>query len=336
MYLKNDKKHVIWKPVNQMEARMDEMKSREQLANIARDYYLSKLTIAQISKKYDMSRYLITKALDDALNTGLVKIAINAPIDRNMEMEARFKKQFDLQNAFILKDADNTNEDYENIVEFAAEEIQDILHRSSVAGIGWGGTVANVINHFQTEIQDDLVFTQFMGDNLKYNSTLGATPLVQKAAAKFSASFRTIPAPLYIINDQTREALKKEPALNSAFETMAKMDLLFAGVGTLASVDSIPLWRNHRHEILGDIDPDAVAGMLYGRPYDINGNILNPDHDKLFGASLDSILTVPHRFAIVKSKFKGRALLGALRGGLLTDFVTNESVANRVLLEMQA
>ncbi len=208
------------------------------------------------------------------------------------------------------------------------------MHRSSVIGIGWGGTVANVINHFQTEILDDLVFTQYMGDNLKYNSTLGATPLVQKAAAKFGASFRTIPAPLYIINDATRSALQQEPALIPAFTTMAKMDLLFAGIGTLASVDSIPLWRNHRHDILGDIEPDDVAGMLYGRPYDINGNILNADHDKLFGSSLDAILTVPHRMAVVKSKFKGRALLGALRGGLITDFVTNESVANRVLLEM--
>ncbi|KRK96927.1 citrate lyase regulator [Secundilactobacillus odoratitofui DSM 19909 = JCM 15043] len=313
---------------------MEDMKSREQLANIARDYYLSKLTISQISKKYDLSRYLITKALDDAMSTGLVKISINAPIDRNMEMEARFKKQFNLQNAFIVKDADTTNEDYENIVAFAAEQIQAVLHRSSVIGIGWGGTVANVINHFQTEILDDLVFTQYMGDNLKYNSTLGATPLVQKAAAKFGASFRTIPAPLYIINDATRSALQQEPALIPAFTTMAKMDLLFAGIGTLASVDSIPLWRNHRHDILGDIEPDDVAGMLYGRPYDINGNILNADHDKLFGSSLDAILTVPHRMAVVKSKFKGRALLGALRGGLITDFVTNESVANRVLLEM--
>lgn len=171
-----------------------------------------------------------------------------------------------------------------------------------------------MINHFQTEILDDLVFTQYMGDNLKYNSTLGATPLVQKAAAKFGASFRTIPAPLYIINDATRSALQQEPALIPAFTTMAKMDLLFAGIGTLASVDSIPLWRNHRHDILGDIEPDDVAGMLYGRPYDINGNILNADHDKLFGSSLDAILTVPHRMAVVKSKFKGRALLGASVG----------------------
>nr|WP_252904025.1 hypothetical protein [Secundilactobacillus oryzae] len=40
---------------------------------------------------------------------------------------------------------------------------------------------------------------------------------------------------------------------------------------------------------------------------------------------MDTILSVPTRLGIIKSKFKGRALLGALRGELLTDFVTNEA-----------
>ena len=34
----------------------------EQLANIAHDFYLSQLNIADISQKYDLSRYLIAKS----------------------------------------------------------------------------------------------------------------------------------------------------------------------------------------------------------------------------------------------------------------------------------
>ncbi len=33
----------------------------EQLADIAHDFYLSKLNIGEISQKYNLSRYLITK-----------------------------------------------------------------------------------------------------------------------------------------------------------------------------------------------------------------------------------------------------------------------------------
>lgn len=311
-------------------------KDREQLANVARDYYLSKLTIAEISKKYNLSRYLITKALDDALESGLVKININAPIDRNLELEAKFKKMFNLQNAFIIKDSDTSDEDNENIVEFAAERIEEKINQNRIIGVSWGGTVLSTINHIQPKVKDDLIFTQFMGDNLKYDSASGSTPLVQKAAAKFGAKYLTVPGPLYILNDDVRKSLATEPALIPAFNMMSKMDLIFSGIGTMASIDSIATWRQHKQEIFKGIDLSQVAGMLYGRPFDIDGNLLTSGNDKFFGASIDTILAVPSRIGIVKSRFKGRALLGALRGGLLTDFVTNEAVANRVLVEMNA
>lgn len=315
---------------------MDDTKNKEQLANLARDFYLSKMTIAEISKKYNLSRYLISKSLDEALETGLVKININAPIDRNLELEAFFKKNFNIQNAYIIKDADSSNEDSENIVEFAAQTIQEMITRNRIIGVSWGGTVLNTINHFQSEVRDDTVFTQFMGDNLKYNSVSGSTPLVQKAASKYSAKYVTVPGPLYILNDNVRQSLQEEPALVPAFSMMSKMDMLFTGIGTIASINSISTWRQHVPEILENVDLDKVSGMLYGRPYDINGNILTSGKDKFFGASMDTILSVPTRLGIIKSKFKGRALLGALRGELLTDFVTNDGVANRVLMEMNS
>ncbi|KRM58064.1 hypothetical protein C5L31_001808 [Secundilactobacillus malefermentans] len=283
-------------------------KDREQLANVARDYYLSKLTIAEISKKYNLSRYLITKALDDALESGLVKININAPIDRNLELEAKFKKMFNLQNAFIIKDSDTSDEDNENIVEFAAETIEEKINQNRIIGVSWGGTVLSTINHIQPKVKDDLIFTQFMGDNLKYDSASGSTPLVQKAAAKFGAKYLTVPGPLYILNDDVRKSLATEPALIPAFNMMSKMDLIFSGIGTMASIDSIATWRQHKQEIFKGIDLSQVAGMLYGRPFDIDGNLLTSGNDKFFGASIDTILAVPSRIGIVKSRFKGRAL----------------------------
>ena len=65
-----------------------------------------------------------------------------------------------------------------------------------------------------------------MGDNLKYSSAIGATPLVQRAAAKYGSSYLTIPAPLYILNDIVREQLKDEPAMANVFEQCGKMDML--------------------------------------------------------------------------------------------------------------
>ncbi|GAB6093123.1 sugar-binding transcriptional regulator [Furfurilactobacillus curtus] len=311
---------------------MDDVKHRALLASIAQDYYLSKLPITDLSKKYQLSRYLLSKALDEALATGLVKISIDAPVSRNLELELQFKRQFKLDHMFILRDSESPDKDSANIIDFAASEIQELIHHSRTVGMTWGGTVWNIIDHFQAEVQENLVFTQFIGDNLKLNTAASTVPLVQKAAAKFDAHFVTMPAPLYIKNDHVREQLASEPAFQEAFTSANRLDLIFAGIGTLASINSIPVWKQHFADLFPDVSSQAIAGVLFGRPYDINGQLLNRQ-DKTMGQSMTDLLAIPRRVAIVKSKFKSRALLGALRGGFLTDIITDEAVANRVLLE---
>ena len=81
---------------------MDDMNHRRLLIGIAHDYYLSKINIAEISKKYQVSRYLISKYLDEAMATGLVKININTPIERNSELEAKFKHRFPIEHIYII------------------------------------------------------------------------------------------------------------------------------------------------------------------------------------------------------------------------------------------
>ena len=207
---------------------MDDMNHRRLLIGIAHDYYLSKINIAEISKKYQVSRYLISKYLDEAMATGLVKININTPIERNSELEAKFKHRFPIEHIYIIKDADTTSDDERHVIEFAAETIQRQIIQSNVIGVAWGGTVLSVIDNFQTSTRDDLLFTQFMGDNLKTNAANGSTPLVQKAAAKFGARYVTIPAPLYLFNDQAHQALAQEPAITPAISNFDRMDMLLS------------------------------------------------------------------------------------------------------------
>lgn len=312
---------------------MNEIKHKKQLALIAQDYFLSQMSIADISKKYDISRYLITKSINEALDSGLVKIEINAPVARNFELELTFQKHFGIEHIYILKTAEKPDENSENIIQFASEQASLLINESKVVGLTWGSTIYNMIDHFNGTIRDDLVFTQFLGENMKYNSSAGSTRMVEKAASKFSSKYVTMVGPLYIVNDNVRSSLKNEPALLQAFKYANRMDAIFTGIGTLSSIDSIYAWKNHKQEIFPDVNRDEIAGMVFGRPIDINGTFLNSLNDKTFGIDTETILAVPRRLAVVKSKFKSRAALGALRGHLFTDVIMDESNANRILME---
>jgi DNA-binding transcriptional regulator LsrR (DeoR family) len=306
--------------------------NRKKLTQIAQDYYLSNLSVTELSDKYKQSRYLITKALDEARKAGIVSIKINAPIARNFQLEEEFKRRFDIPFVSIVKDSDNGDKDYNNILECAAERIQLLIENSHIVGMTWGSTIYSVIEHFKNTLRDDLTFTQFIGENMKYNSEAGSRRMVERAASHYEANFLTLPLPLYIVNDTIRNLLPSEPAIRTTLAAARRMDFLFCGLGTISSFNSIQTWKSARNEILPSVNLNDIAGILYARPYDINGNFLTTEKDTTTGLSIEEILATPRRLGIVRSKFKTNAALGALRGKLLTDIVMSEGIAQRILL----
>lgn len=304
------------------------------LGNLAQDYYLSKMSINDISKKYSLSRYLILKYLDEALTTGIVDINIHSGYERNVELERKLLNKFNINHLYVIKDPVNPTKRDELISSFSAVQTQAIIKNCNVVGLSWGETVYEVLDHFNKSSQDDLVFTQFMGENMKYKSSSGSMRMVQQAASKYDVPYYTMPGPLYIIDDDVRNGFMKEPTSSRAFDIAEKADLLICGLGTLASIDSIDVWHDNKTKIFPKVDLDKIVGMVYGRPYDINGNFLNLDDDKTLSIPLSSILNVSRRFAIVQSKAKYKAALGALRGDFFTDMVMTEAIALRLDTEI--
>lgn len=310
------------------------MENRELLANISQDFYFNELTIGDLAEKYQLSRYLVNKYLDDARQSGIVTINIATPTARDRELEQQFKEIFDIPNIYIVKDNELPEGSHENFIKFAAEKIETAIKDSSIVGMTWGGTIFNIIEHFNDLDLPNLTFTQFVGENRKYNSAAGSMRMVEKAAEKFSAKYVTLSGPVYIINDAVRNGLKNEIASLDAFENSRQMDLIFSSLGTLASINSIDTWRNGINDIFPDINFGDIAGLAYGRPYGIHGHFLNQEHDRVFGQDLETILATPKRIVVIKSKFKTQATLGALRGGLFTDYIITEPIARRILAEL--
>lgn len=306
------------------------------LGNLAQDYYLSKMAISDISKKYNLSRYLIMKYLDEAFSSGIVDISIHTDYDRNAQLERELSNSFDIKNVYVIKDPSNPLDRDKIIASFAANQIQSLIKEYKIIGLSWGETIYTVLDHFSKHSSRNLVFTQFMGENMKYKSSAASMRMVQKAASKYDCPYYTIPGPLYILNDEARNDLYSEPAFTEAFKVANKMEMIVCGLGTLQSIDSIPAWHDYKKRLFKGVSLNQIAGMAFGRPYDINGNFLiHPTNDKTLSIPLNKILNVPIRFAIVQRKSKYQAALGALRGGLFTDMILTESIALRIIEEIE-
>ncbi|CCI85625.1 ArsR family transcriptional regulator [Lactobacillus pasteurii DSM 23907 = CRBIP 24.76] len=304
--------------------------SNEDLANIAHDYYLSKLNIADISQKYNLSRYLIAKALEDAEKSGIVKINIYHGTRRNGELERIFQDEFGLKEAIILNNLDTASQDNDALVEQASKQIQSYIKNSHNVGMTWGALMHDIINHFNNDEREDLNFIQILGQAIR--SDKQKNQLVQLAADKFAAESKFLPAPLYVVNPDYIKVMKQEPFYQSLEADFHDLDLIFASVGTMESlrVNSF-IEKYYWNTLFKDIDDSKLVGTLFGRPYDIEGNIIDGIDQYICGISMEDIMNTPTRFLVVKNRFKAKALVGALRTGTITHLVTNEAIAQKAL-----
>ncbi|CAK1230348.1 MULTISPECIES: sugar-binding transcriptional regulator [Fructobacillus] len=304
------------------------------LAQISEDYYLNKLSFGEISTKYDVSRYLINKYLTEAVKTGVVKIEIATSANRNSQLEQVFKEKFPNTNCYIIQDDTTTSATEDLISNYAANLVVKHLENGPhIVGMTWGDTMYSLIDAIMSNPLDQIKFTQFVGENMKYNSTAGSVRIVERAAKKVAGEFLTLPAPLYLADDAVRNGLYEAVSIKQTIDLAKQMDTVLTGMGTIASLESIAIWNQNINRLFPNVKLGEVAGMIYGRPYDINGNILNVGSDKVVGLDMNSILATPKRIGVVRSKAKSKAALGALRGGFVTDLVMSESLAYRIINE---
>ena len=278
---------------------------------------------------------MILKYLDEARSTGLVSITVHTMYQRNDELEQKLMNMFPIENLYILKNPTNPAERDDLASSFAAYQIQAAIKSAHVVGISWGDMIFSTLNKFRPMQQDDLIFTQFLGENMKYHSLTGSTRMVQRAAINYNAPYYTIPGPLYILNKEVRQQLASEPSMEKAFSYAKKMDMIISSVGTLDSIEVNQPWYDNIEKIFPNVDLNKIAGMVFARPYDINGQFLiDEKNNTAFSTALTNILNVPRRFGIVTRKSKTDAVLGALRGGFFTDLITTESIVLKILKEL--
>lgn len=314
---------------------MAQEESTSLLVDLAQDYYLNHLNLGEISKKYNISRYKISKYLTEAVDKKIVTINISSPFSRSHDLENKLQEVFPNANFYVLKNTEDIAHENDRFYSFAAKYLQDLIDGKKIIGLTWGDTIYHVIDSFQTSARDNMVFTQFVGENGKHNSLAGSMRMVQKVATRYNGKYLTIDAPLYIVNKEVRRLLALEPAIQPTLATAQQLDLIFTSVGTIDSINSIDSWHNSKNVLFPKVNSDSIAALVYGRPIDKNGKLLvSESDDKVFGINFKKALEVPTRVSIVNDKFKSSALSAALKGNYFTDIILDEPTANKVLAEL--
>lgn len=313
--------------------KLSEKERYDLLTDIADQYYNQGKTQSEIASYYDTNRFKIAKLLQDARTEQVVEIRINYSNERNKELEKELKGAFSLNKVIVVNTQYSPYLDsLRQIGKTGADYLKGILTPDSTLGISWGKTIYSVISQMSEVTSNPISAVQLAGCLKLPNPGAESRELVRLVTAAYYGSYHYLDAPLYVQSTELKEALMKEPLIQSTLKKAENMTAVITGIGSRSSLPvSNPAFAPYITE--RDVSQlEQCRGSIYGYVLNKHGQIADIDlNQKVIAAPINHILKAPHRLAVVYGRHKAEITYYALKNNLINEILTDTDTALNLL-----
>jgi DNA-binding transcriptional regulator LsrR (DeoR family) len=313
------------------------MPTREEinrLVTIAREYYVNKKTQAEIAEEFNLSRPTISKLLQEAEDENIVQISIIDPLYRDSELANHLRDVLQLQNVIVVHGSrKNPGITQKNIAINAAwyfgKVIDNTVHK---IGIGWGRTMFQVSLAMETAVRSDLQFIPLLGGVGQINPSFQVHQITQRVADICGGTWLQLHVPGIIENKEIRRDLLKSRDVQNVISNWENLDLALVGIG-----EAPPFKRNIIFESYVDDEEKTqllekkAVGDICMRFFDMNGKVIDYLKQEIISIPLNILKNTPRVLAAAGGPRKARSIIGASRGGFITDLIIDEDTGNEIL-----
>lgn len=297
------------------------------LASTAWFYYIDGLTQADIAQRMLTSRATVGRLLQEARDTGIVRISIDPSTLATMGLSRRLSEEFDLEDALVVpRRTGATISVNRRIAIAAAGYLERYLKPGSVIGFGWGDTVMNVLFAIRHESLDGVTFASVAGGIDRYSREVFAT------GNGVQAHLQLIPAPLVVNSPVTAEALRQDTSVTRVLELSRTAVATITGIGGAETTGSSVRAGLYSPSTVTSIARLGGAGDMLGEWFDAEGRVIpEATSDRRIGMDLQELRSMPHVIGVAAGSDKVTAIRAALRGGYLDALITDEETAEQLL-----
>ncbi|MBR6427488.1 MAG: winged helix-turn-helix transcriptional regulator [Clostridia bacterium] len=302
-------------------------------------YYDDNITQVEIAKKLGITRQSVGKYLEMAKEQGIVEIKVKNPFSETAGISEKFVSLFQgtrLKKAVIVPGNFPENTVVRKMVAIRADEyfaeIVNEIHAEKI-GVSWGKTVKEMVDRLDLSAVDsraDIVPLLGSSDNTVPQFT------VNEMALTLSRKVNGNPKHIYLPLDAGTMADFKHYTSTSQYaqisELWKSLDIAFVGIGSFPTdIDSKPVCYPREKEIVKSIISQNPVGDICTNYFDIDGGSVMPESNVLIKASDDVLRNIPRVVGVAGGSRKPRAIIGAIRSGIITDIVTDEMTAQTII-----
>ena len=295
-------------------------------------YYVARQTQDEIARQLNTSRQSAQRLVALAMSEGLVKVRLEHPIARCMELADTIKQRFGLQFCDVTPSINNDANSTIGLGQAVAAVIERTLKSDTPKTIAFG--TGRVLRSCADELglmhcpQHKVV--SLVG-NISKTGIATRYDVAVHIADRVKAQHYPMPIPVIAGSEAEREQLLQQAHVKRIQTLAQQADITFVGIGNLGT--SSPLY------IDGFIDDDEMnslshagaTGEIISWIYNKEGVILDSPINRRVTSCKLSISSEKPVVGIAAGLNKRDAILGALRSKLINSLITTETTAQALL-----
>ncbi|MBB6730887.1 sugar-binding transcriptional regulator [Cohnella zeiphila] len=307
----------------------ESLSKRSFLERIARMYYVLNLTQQEICEQLNIGRSSVARFLLEARESGIIQFQIRSDVDsmRSAALERQIASRYRLKDCVAWRSDEAAN----SFVSLTGQYLNSVLPSHGSVGLGWGKTLHAVGSQLHLcDPRPGLKIVQMSGGSGAKEELAPAASNVQSWAQALRGKPCFLPAPAIAAHAAAKDAFLLDPSIAEMMREIRRISVAVVGIGHTAA-DSTILSAHLAPELDARQLSKSGAGDVIFHFFNERGEFSNPALSRrVVGASIEDYMRIDLRIGIAHGEDKIRAILGALRGGLVHVLITTEQTAQRL------
>ncbi len=295
-------------------------------------YYVAGNTQDEIARKLGVSRQSAQRLVAMAISERLVKVRLDHPIGRCMDLAGTLSERFGLRQCDVVPSDPEAPQLLTGVAIAAAAELERCLKSAEprIIALGTGRALKATVEQLPRMGCPQHSIVSLLGNMMSDGS---ATPYnaVISMAERVGAKHYPYPLPVLARDANELKTLHGQEPVRNTMVLCGNADLTLVGVGQIDMTAPLFIDGFVPESELHELEAAGASGEITSWVYDANGQLIDcAFNDRVASAPLPKAADRAV-VAVAVGDAKVTALLAALRGHLINGLITNEATAESLI-----
>lgn len=309
-----------------------ELKKLDDAARAGWLYYVAGQTQDEIAQKLNVSRQSAQRMVALSVSEGLIKVRLEHPIARCMDLSAALKEKFGLVECIVVPSTQGDRTSSIGLAQAGAAEIERHLKSTTpiVMALGTGRSLKACVDELGDFSCEQHRIVALLG-NIAPDGSASDYNVVVQMAQRVNAKHYPMPLPVLPTSKAEKEHLHSLELVSRNLQLAEQADVTFVGVGNIGQ--DCPLVNDgfiDQQEAKNLVELGAV-GELIGWAFNKQGELLDCDLNQRVASARLCVKNGSLIYGVAAGQGKVMAIYGALNSNLMNCLITNEYTAEQLL-----